>query len=432
MDFVENLEKYLSKEDIEKLLNAQQEKRTNSFIVNTKKCDVGLLSKYFKTLEPHPFIKNVFYYDKDVDECGKNFLFDNGCYYIMDASSLLVSHFLKLNENDYILDMCAAPGGKTISTILNSNCHVEVISNDLNHERSLTLAQNVERLGLDNVIVTNSNLESVYENYKNTFDKIILDAPCSGSSMFRKNELMKNDWTFEKVQKQANIQKRLLEIAFEMLKPGGVIAYSTCSFSYEENENVILNFIKNNEGSSLINLPTIEGEYRSKDLPEAIHLFPHLYRGEGLFICFIKKDENIISSSSSKRKKSKNKSTNYQKDFNLNYKYEELINDKVFCFNNELDLSKFYIIKKGLHLGTVSKNNFVPSFHLAHYLDNSESISLTEDDLKLYIHGDVINKNLPQKNGYYVVAFDGINLGYVKKVNCQLKNFYPKGLRHLI
>lgn len=428
MNFKESLAKYLDENKINELLNSLNKKRSYCLLINKNKATYETLSKYFKTLRPHPFINNAYYYNGEIDFPGKSFLFDNGAYYIIDASSLLVSYFLNINDNDLILDMCAAPGGKSISVFL-KNTTINLISNDLNKQRALLMSQNFERLGIANAIISSSNFNNIYQNYLNTFDKIILDAPCSGSGMFRKNNEMEIDWTYEKALKCSLIQKNLLEIAFQMLKNKGIISYSTCSFNYEENEEVILDFLKKHQDAKVINLPHINGEYRSSYLKEAVHLFPSLYEGEGMFICQIQKNTQEIETFSSKNKVFHNK-TNYQKLYNLKFNYEEIINNKVYLYNTALNTKPLYVIKKGLLLGELKGNTLVPSFHLAHYLDSVNSYKLNNEQLKLYLHGDIIKTNQLSKNDYYIVSYDNINLGFVKNINGILKNFYPKGLRH--
>ena len=215
MNFQESLKIYLTKDEINNLLTSLSKKRSYCLLINTNKITFEDLKKYFKTLRPHPFIQNAYYYDGETEFPGKSFLFDNGAYYIIDASSLLVSYFLNINDNDLLLDMCAAPGGKSISVLL-KNKNINAICNDLNKQRALLMSQNFERLGIANAIVTSSNFDNIYQNYINTFDKIILDAPCSGSGMFRKNSEMENDWSYEKVLKCSTTQKDLLEIAHEL------------------------------------------------------------------------------------------------------------------------------------------------------------------------------------------------------------------------
>lgn len=423
--FKNHLLKYLSNDEINDLIESFDEEENHSLVINPKKINIDKLEKYFPNLENHPFIKNVYYFNKS-NELGKHFLFDNGAYYIMDASSLLISHFLKLEDNVNVLDMCSAPGGKSISLAL-KNPNINIISNDLSFKRLLETEKNIERLGLSNITLINNDFKNVFQYYKNSFDIIILDAPCSGSGMFRKNDLVKEDWSLNKVLSLAKTQKELIEYAYYMLKNGGLLVYSTCSFSYEENEEVLISILNNHDDLKLIDLPHIDGEYRSKNFKEAIHLFPNLYKGEGFFLSFIRKSNN----ENNKTFKIKNiKPKQYLPNYTLNFNNEIISKNKIYNTNNTIDLSHFNVIKYGLEIGEINKNIFTPSFHLAHYLDSTNSIKLNEEEKNQYIHGDtLINKN-NLKSGYYIASYDGINLGFVKATNNQLKNFYPKGLRH--
>lgn len=428
MDFVSNIKRYLSDEFITSLLEAMDKERTNSLILNVAKISNEKFEKMFPKVKRHPYINNVYYYNKSDYEFGKSFLFDCGAYYIMDASSLLVSKFLQIDEGDNVLDMCAAPGGKTISICLeNLDKHFEVISNDISYKRALELSKNIEHLGFGNVIVTSNDFSKIYKNFKEKFNKIVLDAPCSGSAMFRKNDLAKSDWTIEKVKACASIQLELLNEAIYMLQKGGIISYSTCSFSYEENEEIILETLKNHEDIEIINIEDNKDFYRTNELKEAIHLFPNLYEGEGQFICLLKKKGN---SSQIKEQKANIKSKKILNTYNLNFKYEKCVENTIYFHNNPQDLSTLTTIRCGLECGSVNKDIFTPSFQLSHYLNNENSIELTEEERKRYLHGEEIKKDLSLQKGYYIVSFDGINLGFVKYNNGTLKNLYPKGLRH--
>ena len=429
MKFEENLKEYLNDEFIHELVLAQEKERTNSLILNTSKMSAQAFKTAFPNIKEHPFLKNVFYYNKNEYQFGKSYLFDNGAYYLIDASSLLVSYYLPTKNGDLVLDLCSAPGGKTISLLLNNlDKNLNVIANDLSHQRALELSKNIERQGFSNVIVTNNDFSKIYKFYQNKFNAIILDAPCSGSAMFRKNSLAKEDWTINKVLSLQERQKELIKMAHFMLKEDGYLIYSTCSFSKEENEDVVLDALNNFNDLEIINIENKPYYYKSELLPEAIHLFPNLYDGEGQFIALLHKK----GASSTSINKSKNKITHKDllNKYELNFQNEININKEIYLNNFTLDLTKLNLIRPGLHLGSLDKNIFIPSFHLAHYLNSSISIALTEEEFKKYIHGEEINKNYNIKNDFYVVSYNGINLGFVKYVNGRLKNYYPKGLRH--
>ncbi len=433
MDFIEHLEKYLSKETINELTKELEKERTSSLILNTSKIGEKEFIKEFPKIEKHPFLKNVFYFDKNIYQFGKSYLFDNGAFYIMDASSMLVSELLDAKENDVILDLCAAPGGKSIYLSL-KNRNINLISNDISHSRTLTLSSNVEKLGLDNITIINFDFLKNPNILNNTFDKIILDAPCSGSAMFRKMEEMKNDWSYEKVTSLSSIQYDLLNRAIDLLKDGGTLIYSTCSFSFEENELNILKLLNERNDISIVDLPHVDGEYRSKELKEAIHLFPMFYKGEGQFIAKIKKKgssknknfkKNII-----KDKNNSNKYKNIISSLNLNFKYYKEIKKHLYGSNFDLINEKIPLIRYGIDICEIKKDYFIPSFNLSHYFASTSSIFLNEEEMKKYIKGESINKNLNIKDGYYIVSFNNLNLGYVKYTKGILKNLYPKGLRH--
>lgn len=429
MNFEEHLKKYLDKNTIDLLLNSLDKERTNSLILNKYKINYDDFIHAFPLIEKHPFLNNVFYYDKSIYEFGKNYLFDNGAYYIMDAASMLVSEILPIQDNDVILDMCAAPGGKSIYLSL-KNKNINLISNDISHERCLKMSSNIEKLGLDNIIVTNYDFLKDNTNYFDSkFDKIILDAPCSGSAMFRKNDLVKNDWNIKKVLSLAEIQSNLLNKAYQMLKINGYIVYSTCSFSFEENEEVILKFLKEHNDIEIVPIFNNDSFFRSNELKEAIHLFPCFYKGEGQFIGLLKKKEGNSSSFKNKKSDMKINLSLIQK-YNLNYKYYYNFNNSIYGSNINIDLGKIPILRYGVQLFEINKNQIIPTFNLAHSLNKFDSVILNEKETKDYIKGLQINKNLDLPNDFYIVSYNNLNLGIVKYVNGVLKNYYPKGLRH--
>ena len=431
MEFKEHLKKYLKDEDIDKLEKSLLEDRTNSLILNTNKLDKESFINEYKNIKEFKYVDNAYYYNKNEYEFGKSYLFDNGAYYIMDTSSMLVTNNLSLKEDSLVLDMCAAPGGKTISLAL-KNKNIHILANDLNYSRALMMSSNIEKLGLSNIDIISCDLKNHYLSLLEKFDAIILDAPCSGSAMFRKLEEMKNDWNYQKVLKQQSIQKELIEIAYKMLKKGGKLIYSTCSFSYEEDEEIILSFLKEHQDMKPVLKDDYKEIYHDQSLKEGCHLFPFLFLGEGQFYCLLIKDGTIAET-----RKEDNKQTKLSKDIkeivdthNLDFKYYENINGLIYGYNYDFKLKNIPIIRKGILIGELNKGIFKPSFNLAHYLDNRNSIKLTQKEKDQYIHGDTINKDLNIKNGYYIVSYNGINLGYVKYVNKTLKNLYPKGLRH--
>lgn len=424
MNFTEYLLKTYGQTLSDKILDAQNKKRTSSLILNYNKYDLDILKDV--ELKKHPYVEHAFYFDGEKNKLGIDYRFENGAFYIQDAAAMMPVHMLGIEKDDIILDMCAAPGGKTIDAALKLNNSGMIIANDLSYERARTLSTNVERMGFANVIVTNNDLSKVYRNYPETFDKIILDAPCSGSFMFRKNELSKLDWTMEKVLACQNEQKTLLEMAAYMLKEGGKIVYSTCSLSPEENEEVIKNFLDNNAHFNLQEFHFENDVSESKILAKTYYFYPFAFNGEGQFVCvLVKTGENYKTT---KKLLISEKYPGTAGIFNLQFSNYLSVKDSIYAFNQHIKINKFNVLRAGLLVANLKGKIEIPSFHLAHYINDPKFIiELNEAEFKKYLHGEEIEKSI--KNGFYIVSYNKVNLGFVKAANERLKNYYPKGLR---
>ena len=418
--FKSHLKKYLSIETINNLVESFSKTRLHGLLRNENKISHEKLLKYFPNLTKHPLINNGYIYDPNLISPGKHWLFDAGCYYLQDLSAMLVASLLPIDQDDIVLDMCAAPGGKTIQTSLKLNKSGFILANDISKKRANVLISNIERMGLGNVIVTNENALKICEKYPNTFTKILLDAPCSGSGMFRKDDRMIEDWHLNKVISAAKLQKELIVAAYDALAPGGLLLYSTCSFSYEENEEVIFE-LKKKRDIILVNIANDPSFYRDNKLKEAIHLFPHLYEGDGHFICLIKKPGELKTATIPKKKLCLLK----YNEFRL-YKFEDQTG--IYGINIPFDTKDLFVLRYGVKLFDKQRKQTIPHHHLTHFLDATNSISLNEEELNVYLSGNVIKKD-NIKDGFHIVSYDGINLGLIKASRRMLKNHYPKGLR---
>ncbi len=430
MDFEEHLLKYLTKEEISSLMSSLKEEDKHSLLLNTSKITKEEFLKLFPNIKEHPLVKNGFYYDKSEYEFGKKYMHDAGVYYLQEPSAMIVASLLNPNEDDIVLDMCAAPGGKTTQTSLLMNNKGLIIANDLSYSRAKILSSNVERMGLANVVVTSMDLSSVPSNFNNSFTKIILDAPCSGSGMFRKDQKFKDDWTYEKVLKCVETQKQLIDIAYRLLAPNGTLIYSTCSYSYEEDEEIIEYALNNYNDLKLLPIKDSSCFYKSKS-NLGIHLFPFLFNGEGHYICTLKKENNNNFHLLPTNKKSINTKQfmSIINEYNLNNLNFYLVNNSLYGLTYNLDLSNLTVLRPGLKILELNKDIIIPDYHLSHYVSSEYSISLNEEQAKKYIHGDTFNYDTSIK-GFQIVSFNNINLGFVKVTNGTLKNHYPKGLRH--
>ena len=291
MEFFNHLKTYLNEQEIDKLSKSLEEESKHALLLNEEKMSVDTLLGIYPNLVRHPIIPNAFLYDKNELELGKSVYHELGCFYLQEPSAMLPAYLLNPNENDVVLDLCAAPGGKSMQASLLMHNKGLIVSNDIAKNRAFAISENAERMGRGNLLIVNNDFSSIYQHYLNTFDKIILDAPCSGSGMFRKMDEMQEDWSIAKVNKYAEIQKSLILIAYAMLKEGGEMVYSTCSFSYEEDEEVI-DYLLNNTDATIKPIEDNPLYYVSKVKPYGIHLLPSLFPGEGHYICLIKKPES--------------------------------------------------------------------------------------------------------------------------------------------
>lgn len=430
MDFYNHLIKYFPEELVEKLKNNDGHEYKGLFLNDRKLYENQLLAQ-FPRLVKHTDVRNGYLFERDDKSISNSPFYELGCYYIQDPSAMLVGELLPINEDDLILDMCAAPGGKTIEAALRAKKGT-IISNDSSFTRAKILATNVSKLGLGNVIVTNEDYLKKSNIPEGAFDKVILDAPCSGSAMFFKDKKMEEDWSIEKVHRCASIQKELIEVAYRTLKTGGYLIYSTCSLSYEEDEAIILDFIKD-KNIELIDLSMVKGSYSHPSLPQSIHLYPFAYPGEGQFICLMKKLDNVqILDLMKKNKKTPDSIRNSLLDkYNLNERYNVIFNGYLSSLPYYMNYSYFNVIRLGI---TVCEDNGreEPSFHLARFLNSSNSYELNENEYKSYLEGlSLENKNSLVK-GYYLLSYKGLNLafGYVRDNG--IKNLYPKTERKII
>lgn len=427
MDFYSSLT-HFDTSTIEGLKSSSLQERTHALILDSSKWGVARFQSVFPNVESHPFLKDVFYYKKETYDFGKLPFYDMGLYSIQDASAMLVPYFLSPNKEDRLLDMCASPGGKTIFASLLMNKEGMIVANDISYARARDLSTNIERMGLGNIAVICEDFTKSYSTFEGFFTKIILDAPCSGSAMFRKDEAARDDWSIEKVHRCAAIQRQLLESAYKMVVPGGIIAYSTCSFSGEENEDNILTFLETHNDIELLNIPDFPGVYRCKTLHNAIYLLPHLYQGEGQFIALLKKKGEIeeIASIKSKPVILPNELSSLLDTYHIQNLIYRKSKDTYYGSLFPLDDHGLHLLRFGTELGSYIKH-FEPGHHLAKIIPNALSLPLSAQQASQYLKGESFPLSIP--NGYHVVSYMDMNLGWVKVVDGVAKNHYPKGLR---
>ena len=411
MEFKQHLTKYLSEKEITDLCDSFSDTSLRAILLNTNKTNNEEILKIYPSLKKHPVVDNAFIYNPNELPLGKSLEHFLGLFYIQEPSAMVPASLLNATEDDIVLDLCAAPGGKTIQTSFLMKNKSLIVANDISHARTGAILDNIERLGIGNVVVTNNDFKNVYNFYKNYFTKIILDAPCSGSGMFKKDDKMIEDWSYNKVLKFAEQQKEMISYAYDMLKPGGTLLYSTCSFSFEENEEVIEHLL-NNSDATIVPIKDNSLFYVSKKKPLGIHLFPNIFPGDGQYICLIKKPGIIHSQTDDKIRK-------------------EIFGEYIFQVNREFKYPKqLHIVRYGLRIAQKikNKNELIYDYHYSRYLNNFEKeFSLNDEQLDKFLKGESLNIQLDK--GYYLIKHNGKSVSFAKSDGRILKNHLPKHLR---
>lgn len=395
----------------------------------------------------------AYYFDENVRP-GKHPYHEMGLYYIQEPSAMSAAALLAPKPGMRVLDLCAAPGGKSTQLATYLGDSGLLVSNEINTQRSRILSQNIERMGIKNAIVTNEDSFVLASHFPGFFNAIQVDAPCSGEGMFRKLPEAIEQWSMENVAICAARQKEILDNAAVMLKPGGVIVYSTCTFSREENEDVIEYFLERHPDFTL---------------EEMERFWPHKVDGEGHFVAklvrrgsineFVEADRKTKKNKNSKNRKNETKTALTKENMKLLSEFlDETIsedmaawikNSRLVMFGEQLyrlpdmevDIKGLKVQRAGLHIGEFKKQRFEPSHSLALALklnDAKNVVKLTCGNPQTigFFNGQSVMLSDEQaaecKKGWALVCVDGYTAGWGKVNGTQVKNHYPKGLRNKI
>ena len=359
-----------------------------------------------------------------------------GGIYLQEPSAMAPVNLIDINPSWNVLDMCASPGGKS-GQVAERLTDGLLISNEIDKKRCQVLFQNMERMGYDNVIITNNDPKDLVSNFKGFFDLIILDAPCSGEGMFRKDSEAVSMWNLGNVLACAKRDELLLEYANSMLKKDGIIIYSTCTFSIEEDEEQIKSFLNKHDYS--IVKPNIDvlnnGEKGLID--GAVRYYPHTSIGEGQFMCAIKKNEETDSiNKKGKYNKLEAKELKLVNEFLnevANYKEFNLVKkgNQIYHLIKDVNLDNLNVLSYGIRIGEIDKR-FIPNHHFfkvfGKYFKNILELKLDDPNVVKYLRGEQLD--IEFKKGYGVIMIDNLSLGGFKSSDGVLKNLYPKGLRN--
>ena len=371
---------------------------------------------------------------------GKSSDHATGLVYSQEPAAQMVAQVAAPSKGSRVLDLAAAPGGKSTHLLSYLDNTGLLVSNEINFKRSKVLVENIERFGAKNVVVTNTSADKLAKVFKNYFDMIVFDGPCSGEGMFRKDPDAIQYWHKDYPSELAQLQKDILADGLKMLAPGGQLVYSTCTWSPEENEGVVAWILENNPDLELVALPKLNGMSDGIDFPETARMYPHHFKGEGQFVAKFQ-DKRVAEQARIKEGKSNLNKEQKQlwEDFAKKHLKTDLngllqvFGDNLYLLPKGLpDLSKVKIARNGLHLGVFKKKRFEPSFALGIALTSDEvvsSIELSQDQFAQYVSGNVVTLDQTHPNGWYQLLVDGNGFGFAKVVGNTVKNFYPKGLR---
>lgn len=486
--FLDKMKKLLGEGEYEELIEALGGQRQYGLRVNTLKAEVeGFVKESPFQLETIPWTTDGFYISSEASP-GKHPYYHAGVYYIQEPSAMLPGRILGALPGEKILDLCAAPGGKSVQIAAAMKGKGLLVSNDINAERVKALVKNIELCGVKNAIVLNESPEKLAQNFEGYFDRVIIDAPCSGEGMFRKDESAARSWESFKCERCTQLQEPILLSADRLLKPGGTLVYSTCTFSPEEDEQMIAKFMQQHDGYELVEIPKAAGIEGGRPqwadgniaFERAARLWPHRVRGEGHFVAkLLKKDipagigasdrsdvhmseegNSIIIPDFSELSGSQCNGTvqvsrSFMVDETVQYdmlpeRFHTFVTDNLNHFPEGVyflkgrniyhlpepppKLDGLKVAKFGWFLGTFEDNRFEPSHSMVTALEMSAfkrtiNLEAAARETNSYLKGETLM--LEGEKGLTAVCVDGWTLGWAKQTGETLKNMYPKGWRRL-
>ena len=379
--------------------------------------------------DPVPWEPMGFYYDPEARP-GLHVFHEAGVYYLQEASAMAPVTLLDPQPGERVCDLCAAPGGKTTQIAGRMGGEGFLLCNEINPKRAKILSRNIERMAVANALVTNEHPERLAERLPGFFDRVLVDAPCSGEGMFRKEEAAVTDWSQETVEMCARRQAEILHSAAKLVRPGGRLVYSTCTFAPEEDEGAVAAFLADHPEFT----PEIVGAPWFQSVENGGHrMWPHKLLGEGHFAAVLRKAdgeaEDIPFLNGEKLPK---EWTAFAKELGI-----RLPEGKAVLFGQTLywvpeqmpDIKKLKVMRPGLELGEIKKGRFEPAHALALWLKdcaNVQDYPADSEETKQYLHGNVVPS---AKRGWCLVTAEGYSIGWGKGDGSVLKNHYPKGLR---
>ena len=376
-----------------------------------------------------PWEPEGFYYDPETRP-GLHVYHEAGVYYLQEASAMAPVALLDPKPGERVCDLCAAPGGKTTQIAGRMLGRGFLVCNEINPKRAKILSRNIERMGVANALVTNEHPETLASRFPGFFDRVLVDAPCSGEGMFRKEEAAVTDWSQETVQMCARRQREILDSAARLVRPGGRLVYSTCTFAPEEDEETVAAFL---EAHPEFTPEPVGAPWFVPGENASYRMWPHKLLGEGHFAAVLRKTQGESGEvPACPGEKCPKAWESFAKELDIT-----LPEGKAVSFGQSLywapmelpELNRLKVLRPGLELGTERKGRFEPAHALALWLKTcavTESFPPESPEMKAYLHGDVVPSG---EKGWCLVQAGGYAIGWGKGDGSVLKNHYPKGLR---
>lgn len=458
-EFENRMKGLLGNEEYIRYLNCFDEPRHFGLRVNTAKISTEDFLKIAPwPLKPVPWISNGFYYDGEKYQPAKHPYYFAGLYYLQEPSAMTPADRLPVEPGDRILDVCAAPGGKATELGARLQGTGLLAANDLSNSRAKGLLKNIELMGIGNALVLSEEPGKLIPYFTEYFDKILIDAPCSGEGMFRKDRKMIRAWEEHGPDFFAKIQRSIIIQAAQMLKPGGMILYSTCTFSPEENEQTVEYLLTEYPEFDLCEIAGYNGF--SEGIPEVslsgderfrrtVRIFPHRMEGEGHFLALLKKGGTVpvLNTGNAGKQPVQTKRAHLPDELceflsGVSRKFSpdrfDIRGDRVYYMPDGLPaLNGVRFLRTGLLLGELKKNRFEPSQALAMNLQKGEysrciDLPVSDDRVIRYLKGETLDVSdlvSSKDKGWYLVCVDGYPLGFGKLAGQTLKNKYLPGWR---
>lgn len=449
--FTDKMKELLGTE-YEDYIACYEEPRWYGLRVNTLKISVEEFEKICPfEIKKIPWIDNGFYYDGEKEQPSRHPYYFAGLYYLQEPSAMTPANRLPVEPGDKVLDVCAAPGGKATELGAKLGREGVLVANDISSSRAKGLLKNIEVSGIGNILISSEEPGKLEDYFTEYFDKILIDAPCSGEGMFRKDKKVIKAWEEHGPAFFAKIQRNIITQAARMLKPGGWMLYSTCTFDKEENEGTIRHLLKAYPEFTIQPMESYQGFEEGimdakgeEDLQKTVRIFPHKMHGEGHYLALLKKGEKTQEQGQKmddrKAKKLPDELVAFLQEVKAPIALErlEIYGERAYLMPEGLPKVKgLRFLRTGLYLGDVKKNRFEPSQAFAMYLRKEEyphCIDLCCEDERVvrYLKGETIDVEDAcgqKEKGWRLVCVDGYPLGWGKLSGGTLKNKYLPGWR---